>query len=200
MKHLLIILISVFSSLGLAQYSDYTYSEETANGITLDASLFYIGDTAQLSSDRTRSDTLLSGSLGYKFNNWFFGATYDSDTEKNTIKNASGGNGDYQWQRVAYGPTVGYHWGSWSFWASYFLKSTLEVQSPGSNPTTYDGFGLQISSAYMFPIFSHIQIGPEVAWRSFTYSKSEINNVSTDLVTNYSRAMIDVFFNMRFSF
>ena len=193
----LLIFLATFGlhSIASAQYgysedSSFSSSGSSKTEFIMGLAFFYTGDNFELSVDRNRSDLLLQGTLGYRYNDWLFGLNYDSDTEKQsfisgtTVQNVS-------WTRTAIGATIGYFLSSVLVSATYYVSPELNTTDElGSLSTDYsNSSGVQFTIGYNYKIIPEVSLGLQLAYRSFQYKQSATTTGSSDGL--FRQAMVD---------
>lgn len=182
-----------------ASLDNYSYSGG-GNAFFVSASLFYMGDSINLSSSRDRYDLLGRLILGYKYSDWNFGIELDSDNEKNTFKDASGDT-EYSWKRTAVGAMAGYNFNNFFLNFTLFLMPQLKTKAPSISDTTYSGdLGFQLVAGYNYEVTSYMTLGLQLAYRAFEYKKMKTGGTETSLSEKYNTSAFDPFLNVTFYF
>ncbi len=101
-------------------------------------------------------------------------------------KAGSGSLTTTEYERTAYGPTIGYIADSLRLSLTYYLHAEYKSKVNDTNTrTTYeDGSGFQIDVAYGFKASSNVYVGPNLSYRKFSYKTLTGNNVSFDAKIN----------------
>ncbi|MBY0315618.1 MAG: hypothetical protein K2Q26_08870 [Bdellovibrionales bacterium] len=207
-KHFLFVATLIASTSSLAQYQrsyakpslDDNYSFSGGSSFFVSGSLFYMGDSVNLSSSRDRFDLLGRLILGYKYNDWNFGLELDSDNEKNTFKDASGDT-EYSWSRTAVGAMAGYNYKSFFLNLTLFAMPTLKTKAPSISDTTYSGdLGYQLVLGYNYDVTTYMTLGIQLAYRAFEYKKMKTGGAETNLSEKYNTSAFDPFINATFYF
>ncbi|MCB0342242.1 MAG: hypothetical protein H6626_04760 [Pseudobdellovibrionaceae bacterium] len=73
---------------------------------------------------------------------------------------------------TGYGVSIGYHSGGFFLQAHYFLSATY--QTGASND--YSGTGIGVDFGYYFMVASNFALGPQLDYRTWTYTEDENNN------------------------
>lgn len=87
--------------------------------------------------------------------------------------------------RTSYGASVGYMQpAGWFVIGHYFITSEFERSS---TVTDQGGSGFQLDIGYLFDLGSSITLGPQISYKTFTYTERDSGTVTTDLDdTGYS--------------
>ncbi|MBX3023160.1 MAG: hypothetical protein KF799_15910 [Bdellovibrionales bacterium] len=178
---------------------------------------FYLEETffpVYVNKNDTRSVTTSPGvatesGLGYDFRTTigytFFGQallgfTYNLYALNTKRAYVSGGDSglDETTSRSEYGPTIGYLHGGFRFLATLFLSGSQTVATKNADNTGITGdisiktkemSGFQITAGYTFGMFSNVEVGPSLVYRTVSYKKqSKTNNLNAS--ENYSDASL----------
>lgn len=193
MKHLLIsILLFSVGTTALAQRASRSSNESsfTSNEFVLNLNFFYIGDSQNLSLSRKRFDFLYQAMAGYRYNNWLFGAQYDYDKEENKFTDVNG-TITYSWERVSYGPVIGYFFDPFYAYATYYINPTLKTSISGASETRYNGnFGYALTVGYNYRYNANIGLGLMLTYRAFDFDQSTSAG-TTSPVDDYNTSSLD---------
>jgi hypothetical protein len=192
---LLIILAFIFSF--QRAFADSKIEED---GLFLNPSLLYWGDSSDYQTKRARSYFL--GSLTGGFKRWglFFGMTYDYSTEK-WVDSGGSTEGDYVWTRTSWGPTFGAAYKIVYCFVTYYFFSELKDKRPGAGEITYkDGDGYQVSLGTQIQITETFFLAPQLSYRAFRYRKSNQDGRDSNLTRTNTKTSLDPFLALFFYF
>lgn len=91
-------------------------------------------------------------------------------------------------QRNEWGPTIGYLNGGWRLLFTYFMSGSQHTNTTYFNDTADTSnvtfkhselSGFQITAGYSFTLFSNVEIGPTLVYRSVGYKKQSKTNALT---------------------
>ncbi len=156
-----------------------SYSSGGSSGFKIKPDIMYLYDYQGGTNGSGITTTRLLGnlSLGYVFADspFYLGGIYSYDSKSST------GNSQQKDTFNSYGLTVGLLTDNVYMLFSYFLSSQYDqIPSTGGSTTSYtSGSGFQVALGYLFTISSGVQIGPELDYRSLSYTQIKNPNGTT---------------------
>jgi hypothetical protein len=118
----------------------------------------------------TQTRTVLTPAVGYHFNTFFFGATYDYDTLSTATTNQPTTTNSFR----SYGAMAGVMTDNVYLTVTYFF-STIGTLNAGAVPASQtvdvsNGSGYQAELGYMFNLGGNFYLGPAINYKSLSYS------------------------------
>lgn len=137
------------------------YGMTASAGLIFSPSVFYKNYTDEFGAGNKveTTETFYDIKLGYALSNGlYFGGLYSGMTrDQNDVKQS----------RSSYGASLGYVSGGWFLMGHYLLSSEYKI---GSDVTYTGGTGFQADLGHWFRIANQFFIGPQVTYRTWTYS------------------------------
>ena len=120
--------------------------------------------------------TYMDFKLGYQWpSGLYIGAIYATmDRNENSVDRV----------RTSYGGTLGFDSAQGIYLhGSYLISSTYKIDA---NDTLQSGTGLQFDFGYLFRVANILQLGPQITYRTFTYSKEQSSGVVSSVSSTKS--------------
>lgn len=164
---------------------------EAQDGVAANLALFYSNlnyDFTKIGGGEGKQTQLnYSFTLGYTLTNQLYlGVIYEVLSQSNDTDTLKDTN---------LGASIGYRANGWEITAHYFLSAENEL-SITNKLTDGNGFGLDL--AYLWSINSAFYLGPQLSYRSLTYSKYSVSGNKTAADTSQSYMLPYVVLGLKF--
>lgn len=201
---LFLLLVSLTATFAHAQ--SFTPSSSGSGGDYLVApSLFYLSSVRTRSSREETAYFSADLRLGYQiYPQLYAGINYQADQKnvESTGFTVESFNNTSKLKRNSIGASLTYVMDSVHFSFTYYVDSKLALSNTngiGNTNYEYTGTGLQADVGYRFLIWG-ISLGPQLSYKSYTYSKLNIDGAGTNQITpkleesNFEPSLIAYFF------
>lgn len=170
MKHLLMILAV---ALPLSSWA----ASGRAGSFSVAPALFYATseyDRTEIGGGTGESSSLYYDlRLGYSWSNGMYaGAIYGTRGD---------GNGTNDFAETYMGASFGYSNDGWIAVLHYFISAEEEI---GTNTSLTSGTGFGLDIGYMWSVNNTFSIGPQLSYRTFSYTKLDVAGTETDKDTS----------------
>jgi hypothetical protein len=159
-----------------------------AEGFKVDLGLFYRSTETEQTSTSETTNRIMQFRAGYAlWSGLYLGASYEQGVQD---------TGSLEITRSSFGPTIGYMNQGFHVMGTYFINSELDFD----NGVVYNGSGMQFDLAYLFEINYSVHIGPQIAYKVFTYDETETGGNTVDLNPEREDTAIDPSLVLRINF
>ena len=167
------------------------------NGFHLQGDLYYSATSSDDGTTKSTSDEMdIIPTVGYVFADWVFvGLTYDM------LKgNSTSGSTTTTVTYTDYGPTLGYRGDNFFALFTYLFSASREQVATGSETRVLTGTGMGFKFGYGFDVASGFQIGPELLYRSYEFTKEKVGGVETTLAASRKITVLQPFLFLSYKF